>query len=602
MTWSPLRTACLTLALAASFVPRLAGAQPHPGAPYTRQDLDTAKVRAAAGKSPWAEARKNLLAEADEALKLAVTPAPKKLVIPRRYADSEGHMKAREKIGADAWAAQALALGSWMTDDKARNTAYAQKAIEILMAWTACGDVGNLADDQKEAALTSCTTGNGLIVAADLLYSSPQWPAADRAKFLDWVKTVYLPATAIRTIGYGNNWEAWGTYATLLASHLLGDRTLFAKATDLLESDITKQIADDGSMPKELARGSGKHWYTYYALTPMILGAKVVEDTTGKKLLDPATPSGERLASGITYFLANLDAPPYRDLIEGYGGLTNNNACLRYNLGRRPLTGIRAHSGWNFPTLFLRPDIVPENQPPAIVTAPLPASVKVGEEIVLDASASTDPDGRIKEILWTYSGTPETKSFDTALRSSADVIELPEALAADFTLTFTLEMNRPANAALGLQSEADTAKDWGGSSFLVNTKGGLLKVRDGARYRADRDIPCPPGDKLKIRMEVRPVSQTCDVFVDAGNGEILLARDCAIREDKKARTDVRRVRYVGEEGMAIDAVSLSSSQRIVKGPTARIKFDQPGNHEILLTAIDDLGAITTRTLSLTVTP
>jgi hypothetical protein len=46
------------------------------------------------------EARKNLLEEADEALKLTVTPAPERLVIPRRYVDNAGHTKAREKIGA----------------------------------------------------------------------------------------------------------------------------------------------------------------------------------------------------------------------------------------------------------------------------------------------------------------------------------------------------------------------------------------------------------------------------------------------------------------------------------------------------------------------
>lgn len=602
MMWSPSRIPCLSLLLAVLLVPGLSPAQQHPGAPYTRQDLDTAKSRADAGKSPWAEARKNLLEEADEALKLSVTPAPAQLVIPRRYIDSAGHMKAREKFGADAWAAQALALGAWMTGDKAKSTAYAKKAIEILMAWTACADMGNLQGDQREAALTSCTTGNGLIVAADLLYTNPSWANADCEKFLDWVRKVYLRATEIRAIGHGNNWECWGIYSTLLASRLLDDRVLFATGQNLLEEAIKEQITGDGSMPKELARGAGKHWYTYYALTPLILGAKVVEDTTGRKMLDPATPTGKRLASGITYFLANLDAAPYRDMIEGYGSLTNNETCLHYNLGRRPVTGIRAHSGWNFPTLFLRPEAVPENRPPLVVTAALPASAKVGEEIVLDASGSSDPDGRIREILWSFPETPKTTTFDNVLRSPADTVEFPETISADFSLTFTLKINRPANAALGLQSEADTGKNWNGSSFLVNTKGGVLKVRDGARYHAERDIPCRPGDVLKIRMEVHPLGQTCDVFADPGSGEMLLAKDCAIREDKKARGDIRRVQYVGEEGAEIGAISLTTTQRVVKGPTARLKFDQPGTHVIQVTAIDDLGAATTRELSLEVAP
>jgi hypothetical protein len=102
----------------------------HPGAPFTREDLDTSKKRAVAGQQPWADARANLLQEADQALTLASAAVPKKLVIPRRYADASGHMKAREGFAADAWAAQALALGVWMTDDKAKSDAYAKGALK----------------------------------------------------------------------------------------------------------------------------------------------------------------------------------------------------------------------------------------------------------------------------------------------------------------------------------------------------------------------------------------------------------------------------------------------------------------------------------------
>lgn len=587
---------------ALSIIPRFASAGEHPEAPYTRKDLEAAKNRAESGRSPWVAARNNLLQEADDALKLSVTPAPAQLIIPRRYADSAGHMQAREKIGADAWAAQALALGTWMTDDQTKRITYAQKAMEILMAWTACEDMGSLTGEQREAALVSCTSGNGLIVAADLLSANPLWAKEHRERFQKWVSTVYLRATEIRTIGHGNNWECWGIYATLLASNLIEDKALFTNAANLLELNITEQISEDGSMPKELARGPGRHWYTYYALTPLILGAKVVEDSTGKKLLDPATPTGKRLASAVAYFLANLDSTPYRDMIEGYGGLTNNEACLRFNLAHRPVTGIRAHSGWNFPTLFLRAEVVPENHPPLIVITRLPTSAKAGEEIVLDASGSSDPDGHIRDFFWVYSATPSTTSFDNELRSATDIVDLGETLTADFTLAFSLKINRLTNAAIGLQSEADTGKDWNGSSFLVNTKDGLLKVRDGARYRADRNVPCRAGDTVKIRMEVRPLSQKCDVFVDSGNGEILLAKDCAIREDKKARTDVRRIRYVGEEGAKIEAIKLATSQRIVQGRIARLKFNSPGNQLIQLIAIDNMDGTATRQLPLTVVP
>ena len=111
-----------------------------------------AKQRAASGRQPWADAWRELLKEADEALKRPVVPGPKVLVIPRRYAGPAGHLKAREQIDGDAWAACVLALAARLTDDPGQGDAYAKKAAAFLKAWTETDDLGTT--DRVEIPVT----------------------------------------------------------------------------------------------------------------------------------------------------------------------------------------------------------------------------------------------------------------------------------------------------------------------------------------------------------------------------------------------------------------------------------------------------------------
>jgi hypothetical protein len=583
-----------------------AGAFSYPETPYTSEDLVLAKQRALAGRQPWADALGVLFKEADEALKRPVSPGPETLFVPRRYEDPAGHLKAREKIGGDAWAAYALALASRLGDDDAKTRAYAEKAAAILKSWTSTKDIGTYDPDhpspRREAALTACTAGNGLIAAAELLHDNPHWSADGRAAFLEWTKRVYYPATEIRTIDYDNNWNCWGIYAHLLASHFTGDREGFAVSTTLLKHAIVTHIENDGRMPKELARGTGKHWYTYYALTPLTLGAYFAGNVTGENLLDPATITGARLASGMRYFVTQLEWQPYRDLVESYGGLTGDLHYLSLNRGKRPVVGIRAHGGWNFPTLFIKTDEVPVNDAPRAVARPDRATVSIGDEIEFDAAGSTDADGEVRRAVWSYPAKDEAFEAGSSLAAPGDAFVFPKSLRGDFTLSLRMRFSRTTNMAVALQSEEDTEPGWKGSSYLIGTKDGHIQVRDGSGYRSDHEVVCKPGDVLTLRMRLHARTRTYDVFADTGAGEVQLAEGYAIRDDKENRSDVRRLRYIGEAGVEVTDMRVVTHGGVIEGSRARIKFTQAGPQMVTLTVTDDLGAMDTREIPVLVRP
>lgn len=305
---------------------------------------------------------------------------------------------------------------------------------------------------------------------------------------------------------------------------------------------------------------------------------------------------------GMRYFVSHLRWEPYRDLLEGYGGLTGTLEYLTPNRGARPVVGIRAHNGWHFPTLFIKTEAVPVNRPPHAVATPAVASATVGDEIEFDASGSTDPDGTVRGVIWNYPADDETFAAKEPLRAAGDVFVFPRKQEGSFTVSFRLRMERTANVAVALQSEADTGANWSGSSYLLVTKDGRLQVRDGSGYRSDREVAYRPGDTLRIRMEVHAQARTYDVFADAGAGEVQVAANYAIRDDKKDRRDVRRLRLIGEAGAEVTDVQVVAKGGLAAGEKIRVKFARPGTQVVKLTVADDLGATDMVEISVAVRP
>lgn len=563
------------------------------------EEIQLAKSRASAGKQPWKDAYDALILEADSALNVK-PDAPEKYDLPWRYKDPKGHMAAGQRLRSQAWAAYALGLGSLMTDDASKSKAYTLHAAAILKAWSHCKNIGLKEGDEAEAALAACNSGNGFLAAADFIYQSPHWPASERAAFLQWVRDVYLKATEIKTMKFENNWNAWGTYAALLSDHLLEDEAGLKADTALLVDVITKQIEPDGKLPKELDRGNGKNWYTYFALTAMTQGAVVVRNATGEDLLNRDTPTGKLIRQGVDYFIANLFQAPYRSLVEATGGIYDDKSYLTMNRSGRPVIGIRDHCGWNFPTLFLKPDEVPINRPPVADATISSTPAKVGAEVVFDASPSRDSDGEIKSWRWSFEGEKMIKSYIEPLYSSGDVLHFPAPQMGKFLVDFDLKVDVIGDIAIGLQSSTMSGASWRKSSYLFSINEGKFAVRDGGAYRSETDFVYQLGKVYHIRFEVNVPEKRWSVSVIDGDKLISLARNYAMRDGAEGVSEISRFLYMGVPGMDVTNVRMESSGQTLEGVQVTRKFDTAGTKTVSLTVTDDLGALDTKQINLEV--
>ncbi|MCC5845254.1 MAG: alginate lyase family protein [Verrucomicrobia bacterium] len=591
----------------------LTGAEPafqRPGTLHTATDLDAAHARARSGRIPWTAAWDALLAEAEEFLSQKPS-APVQYSVPARYQDAEGHQRERNRLSSQSRAAYSLALASQLLSrserpgDQERSERYARHALSILNEWADKNrDMGADADPfvRRETALVTATSGGGLLIAADLLYHHPAWSEKARQTFLSWIREYVLPATAIKTISYNNNWNAWGNYLSLLCAHLLEDPEIFQSDVALWKNDLFHHIVEDGRMPKELARGGGRNWYTYYALLPITTAAVVIHNSTGENLLEPGTRTGDRVKAGLDYFFDNLKGHIYRSLIEASGDLYRDEAYMEWNKGSRPVLGNRAHTGWVHPTLFTTWEDMPVNHPPVASVSGPEGPVAPGTPVRLDASASEDPDGGELTFNWFLAGERRVDEFYEPLLSSGDLIYFREPLNGPFDIYFTITMLENTDMLVGLQSSNRSGFEWGSSSFQVNTNNGRFQVRDGNRYRALEDISYAPGIPYQLRWSVDPAAKTYSVRVrEMEDGDwVHLASDFRPRDGNDDFVDMAKIIYSGREGALIQDIEVHTLGKNFPGPVLNFTPATPGEHVVQLTVTDELGAIDTRKITVKV--
>ena len=578
-----------------------------PGTLHTHSDLVEARSRALSGQLPWKPAWDMLMKEADEALEV-VPEAPIQYSVPPRYGRGQEGADAHEREGRRlsdqsrpayslALAASLLGLSEDPTDQE-RATQYARHAIAILNVWSENRDMGANTDPfiRRQTALVTSTSGPALLIAADLLFEHPEWAEADRQRFLNWVKEVVVPAAAIKNISYSNNWNTWGNYLSLLCAHLLEDAETFQSDVALWKKDLFHHIVEDGRMPKELSRGGGRNWYTYYALTPITTSAVVIQNTTGEDLLEPGTSTGDRVKAGLDYFFENLKEHIYRSLIEATGDFYQDQAFMEWNKGHRPVTGNTAHSGWMHPTLFVTWDQVPVNHPPVANVIVPNGSIPLGTPLRLDASTSKDPDGDKLTFNWFLAGERKVDTFNEPLMSSGDIVYFPKPLHGKFEIQFNLTMQEKSDTLVGLQSSERSGFGWGDSSFQLNTNKGRFQVRDGNRYRALEKISYEVGIPYRFRMSVDPAAKTYSVWVRRldDDGWIHLARDFRPRDGNDDFDDMAKILYAGREGVRAHDIELHTLGNTLSGPVIEFTPSTAGDHTVLLTVTDELGATDSR--------
>ncbi|MDV9171392.1 alginate lyase family protein [Streptomyces sp. W16] len=210
----------------------------HPGVDVSRSQLDFARTEVLAGAQPWKGAYDQMMASSYASL--TRTPKPRAVVECGPYSNPNyGCTDERE----DAIAAYTDALAWYITKD----ARYAQKAIEIMDAWSAT----ITSHTNSNAPLQTGWAGSSWPKAAEIIKYTYTGTWTNSARFATMLRNVYLPEI-INGSNSNGNWELTMMDAAVGISVFLEDKTSYDKAMALFRTRTAAYIylASDGSVPK----------------------------------------------------------------------------------------------------------------------------------------------------------------------------------------------------------------------------------------------------------------------------------------------------------------------------------------------------------------
>jgi hypothetical protein len=222
----------------------------HPGVINTRASLDFVKGRIAAGAQPWKRAYDELVAHSLSSLSRN----------PRPYVTVECGPYSNPNIGCsqerdDAAAAYANAL-LWAYTG---NTARAQKAIQIMNAWS--GTITGHSNHNED--LQTGWAGSNWTKAAEIIrHTGAGWASADVTRFQNMLVNVYYSEISSGS-GSNGNWELIMTDAIIGIGVFANNRTIFNRGLELWRGRVPAYIyiTSDGSLPKAPPGRSRPNWY-----------------------------------------------------------------------------------------------------------------------------------------------------------------------------------------------------------------------------------------------------------------------------------------------------------------------------------------------------
>ncbi|MYX33511.1 MULTISPECIES: alginate lyase family protein [unclassified Streptomyces] len=215
----------------------------HPGVLVSRAQLDFVRGKVQAGAQPWKGAYDQMMAS--KYASQSRTPKPRAVVECGSYSNPNyGCTDERE----DAIAAYTNALAWYVT----RDAKYAQKAIQLMDAWSA-----TITDHtNSNAPLQTGWAGSVWPRAAEIIrYTYTGWPNVNR--FATMLRDVYLPEVINGSKSNGN-WELSMMEAAVGISVFLDDRTSYDKAVTRYLNRVAAYVYldTDGSLPRTVP-GSG---------------------------------------------------------------------------------------------------------------------------------------------------------------------------------------------------------------------------------------------------------------------------------------------------------------------------------------------------------
>ena len=209
----------------------------HPGVGVSRAQLDFVRAKVQAGAQPWTNAFNQ--AKSSSYASLSRTPTPRAVVECGPYSNPNlGCTNERE----DAIAAYTDALLWYLT----RDDRYAQKAIQLMDAWSA-----TIQDHtNSNAPLQTAWAASSWPKAAEIIkYVYGNWPNSGR--FATMLRNVYLPEI-INGSNSNGNWELSMTEAIQGIGVFLEDKTVYDQAIALYRVRVPAYVylESDGALPK----------------------------------------------------------------------------------------------------------------------------------------------------------------------------------------------------------------------------------------------------------------------------------------------------------------------------------------------------------------
>ena len=209
----------------------------HPGMAQSREDLDWMREKSLKGEEPWRTAFANLKKQT----LLDFIPQPVSFISEGPYG--------RNSIGGKEFSQSATAVYNhalmwYITKDKA----YAEKAVEILNAWS----YKLRSFDANNAKLNVGLNGYYFLNAAEILkYSYSEWEEKDIEQFKRMVLTVFYPTIENFFTEANGNWDASMISTMLCIGVFTVDLTIFNRAVERYywgtgNSGITKYIYPGG--------------------------------------------------------------------------------------------------------------------------------------------------------------------------------------------------------------------------------------------------------------------------------------------------------------------------------------------------------------------
>ncbi|WP_335979841.1 alginate lyase family protein [Streptomyces sp. CA2R106] len=241
-------TATATAAPAPAAAPAVAAAPTtftHPGVLVSLPQLAYVKEQVQANAEPWKDAYNQMIGSSYASL--SRTPKPRADVECGSYSNPDNGCTDERQ---DAIAAYTDALAWYITG----NSAYAQKAIELMNAWSST----ITEHTNSNAPLQTGWAGSVWPRAAEIIrYTYDGWSPADIARFSDMLRDVYLPEV-INGSNSNGNWELVMMEAAVGISVFLDDSADYDKAITRYLNRVAAYVylSTDGSLPKTVP-GSG---------------------------------------------------------------------------------------------------------------------------------------------------------------------------------------------------------------------------------------------------------------------------------------------------------------------------------------------------------